>query len=471
MIELGLNTIISGAVGSGKNYQSILYAISIVDGVPLSKLNEMHADQVRKRYNQLCDEGQIFQTSFSENYTYESFVEQLIGIQQNGMPLVQEGILKILALNAKQALVQRFIAQVPPNQMSISFDQLYKAFIRDLRDDKISTFTSSEDKKFLLHKLENRGNFYVRGENSYSTYYISRNELRKFYVEGVSPGSSKVDKKKPAHADFPFANPDAYLAIASSLKQFEGQYINMLAQQQGSLDQEQVANFELPQDIAGLGVKNFVLIIDHIDAPNAYRIFGDIMPLLESAKRDGRQEAAFVYLQHSKTAFSLPPNLYIIGLTNMGFSGNQIANLQLYNNFDVMQVVPDAHDIWPKGMSSVIDTIDMKLLYVAINKRLELLGVDTFMVNPYLFRSIGDFARLKHLFECRLIPQLRRALSGDLMKLRLILGREFVSEMIVDPNNDLLDYDPKLININESVLVLTSPKKWTKQSFIKVYES
>ena len=470
MSNINLNTIISGSVGSGRNYLSMIYALSIIDGKPVEEILKESSDTLRKRSNELTEEGQIFNIAFNENLRYDDFVEGFMGIDPTGNIIYSNGVLKSIATLAKQNMIGCFMDQLPKKDFSITFNQLYKAFMEEIKNEQVSYFSSTKGQKFMVHRVEQRGNFYVRGENSYSTFYISRAELKKVFEKGPEILNAKFDPKIKILSGAS-QNPEPYEAVYDTLLIFRQKYIDELLQKK-HLDLAEIGTFDFSQFSKEITdcCKKYVVIIEHMDVANAAKIFGDTVGLLEESRRAGKPEEAFIYLPFSKAPFSLPPNLYMIGLIGNNENYSDAGNLALLNNFEIIQVEQNIHDVWPKDEDHILEGIDLIKMVESINHRMEILLPKTFTVNPYIFKSVKTIDDLRDKFKKRIIPQLERAFSGDLSKLRLVLGKDFIGDRNINPEIDFLDFEYGKFKISDKEFRVTDTAKWTKSSFQRIYK-
>lgn len=62
--------------------------------------------------------------------------------------------------------------------------------------------------------------------------------------------------------------------------------------------------------------RDYVLIIDEINRGNLSKIFGELMLLVEHDKRGSEWEARLAYARPGDAPFSVPPNLFIVGMMN-----------------------------------------------------------------------------------------------------------------------------------------------------------
>lgn len=73
--DIPLNTILYGPPGTGKTYNSVIYAVAIVEDKPLKDVENEAYEDVTKRYNEYKENGLIEFTTFHQSYGYEEFIE------------------------------------------------------------------------------------------------------------------------------------------------------------------------------------------------------------------------------------------------------------------------------------------------------------------------------------------------------------------------------------------------------------
>lgn len=101
--EFDKNLILYGPLGTGKTYNSVIYAVAICDGKPIDELTDY--DAVMSRYNELKKAGRISFTTFHQSYGYEEFIEGIKPIiDENKHDIgytIEPGVFKKFCDNAK----------------------------------------------------------------------------------------------------------------------------------------------------------------------------------------------------------------------------------------------------------------------------------------------------------------------------------------------------------------------------------
>lgn len=69
------NTILYGPPGTGKTYQTVNYAVAIIEGKSLEDVQAENHEKVLKRYRQYRQDGRIEFTTFHQSFGYEDFIE------------------------------------------------------------------------------------------------------------------------------------------------------------------------------------------------------------------------------------------------------------------------------------------------------------------------------------------------------------------------------------------------------------
>src|SRR5690554_6635397 len=172
---------------------------------------------------------------------------------------------------------------------------------------------------------------------------------------------------------------------------------------------------------------NYVIIIDEINRGNVSQIFGELITLIEEDKRSGKDEALEVTLPYSKTQFSVPPNLYIIGTMNTADRSVEALDTALRRRFSFIEM-PAKHEIIrtqgnvPDG---ILNGIDLCNLLKTINQRIEKLIDKDHMIGHSYFLNISNLKGLKSTFQNKIIPLLQEYFFGDYGKVGLVIGSDF----------------------------------------------
>ena len=70
-----LNQILFGPPGTGKTWNTVNHALSIIDGESMDSLKNKDRQEIKERFNELKLHGQIEMVTFHQNYSYEDFIE------------------------------------------------------------------------------------------------------------------------------------------------------------------------------------------------------------------------------------------------------------------------------------------------------------------------------------------------------------------------------------------------------------
>ncbi len=70
-----LNQILYGPPGTGKTWNTVDYALAIIEDEPLDVIEKMDRDHKMRRFDELKKNGQIEMVTFHQNYNYEDFIE------------------------------------------------------------------------------------------------------------------------------------------------------------------------------------------------------------------------------------------------------------------------------------------------------------------------------------------------------------------------------------------------------------
>ena len=209
----------------------------------------------------------------------------------------------------------------------------------------------------------------------------------------------------------------------------------------------------------------YVFIIDEINRGNISKIFGELITLIESTKREGMPEAASAILPYSGDEFSVPSNVYILGTMNTADRSIALMDTALRRRFQFVEMMPDS-DVLRKIHADKVEDLDVAAMLDKINERIEYLYDREHTIGHAFFTDLKDDAtleKLQSIFEKSVIPLLQEYFYEDYQKIQLVLGdnaksddslKFIIDEKVIAKNifkgnvEDVIDLPEKKYSIN-----------------------
>lgn len=164
-----------------------------------------------------------------------------------------------------------------------------------------------------------------------------------------------------------------------------------------------------------------VLIIDEINRGNISRIFGELITLIEPSKRKSATEALEVVLPYSKTRFSVPNNVYLIGTMNTADRSLTTLDLALRRRFVFEEMVPEPDEL--EGIE--ISGVNIGELLELLNDRIEVLLDREHRIGHAYFLTLDNNRTIEALgavFRRQILPLLEEYFFEDWAKIHWILN-------------------------------------------------
>ncbi|RNI12276.1 hypothetical protein EDD83_01565 [Methanohalophilus euhalobius] len=181
---------------------------------------------------------------------------------------------------------------------------------------------------------------------------------------------------------------------------------------------------------------NYVLVIDEINRGNIAKIFGELITLIEDDKRSGKSNEISIKLPYSKTDFSVPSNLYIVGTMNTADRSIALLDIALRRRFTFLEMMPDYSII-----DVEIDGVNIGSLLKELNGMLSALIDRDHQIGHSYFCEVVELEeeqaknKLYFVWYNRVIPLLQEYFYNDWEQLKMVLG-DFVVEK---DNNSILE--------------------------------
>ena len=421
----GLNTIFYGPPGTGKTYRTMRAAVEIIDGS-----SDDDFEEVRRRYDELFEEGRIRFVTFHQSYGYEEFIEGIRPVMDSDD---DSGDIRYDVIDgAFKRFCNRSAAPILKNIGIRDDPTIWKVSLNGTGDNEIRTE--------CLEYGHIRIGFDEHGPeiNDFTSSFRGRNVLNQF-MNGMQIGdivvscysSTETDAIGVVTGDYEWHDEyDTHTRVRKVrwIRKFsKGEMPDITAINSGKqltlstvyrlkitlADVMRLAGDIGPEPEKG----NYVFIIDEINRGNISRIFGELITLIEPTKRAGAPESPEAILPYSGQRFSVPDNVYIVGTMNTADRSLVSMDTALRRRFDFIEVMPD-----PSVVEGNPGGVDLGLLLKTINNRIEALYDREHTIGHSYFMKVRSIGDLKDVFRFNIIPLLVDYFHEDYEKVRLVLS-------------------------------------------------
>ena len=424
------NLILYGPPGTGKTYNTVNYAVAIVEEKTVQEIRAEKREDVLARYRDYKKNGLIEFCTFHQSYSYEEFIEGIKPdfVDNNNLNYkLEAGAFKAFCNEAEVAAVGKDDASEigeRPTIWKVSLqgtgdnpvrkDCMEKEYIRigygdDLSEKEIMTTTSGILGRFI--------NDMQIGDIVLSCY--TENE---FDAVGVVTGECKVLANEK---DYRQSRAVKWLAknIREDIRAInDGKKMTLAAVYRfPSISLADVLTVVKKYTKTESDTRNRVFIIDEINRGNISKIFGELITLIEDTKRIGADEEMRARLPYSGEKFGVPNNVYLLGTMNTADRSIALIDTALRRRFKFVEMQPDVELL--KGIE--VEGVKIKELLEMIDKRIEVLYDREHTIGHSFFMGLNNastIADLAEIFECNVIPLLKEYFYNDFERIAAVLG-------------------------------------------------
>ena len=468
--DIAKNTILYGPPGTGKTYNTVMYAVAIIENKKLEEIKKENYTEVIDRYNKYKEDGLIEFTTFHQSYGYEEFIEGIkpvihsdeedeTDIQYEVVP----GLFKKFCDIAGKPILRKEKCDIGINESptiwkislggsgenSTRTECMKNEHIRIGYDEygrEITNLFKGVAGRHILNYFINDMSIgdivmscydcntvdaigVVTGEYEWHDEYPEYKRLRKvnWIVKGIKENIIKINNGSR------LSNPTVYklrMDLSDVMEIIEKYSKNTIEVEEKK--------------------KNHVFIIDEINRGNISKIFGELITLIEPTKRIGQTEGQKVRLPYSQKLFGVPNNVYLIGTMNTADRSIATIDTALRRRFNFKEMLPDEEVL--DGI--YVEYVSIKDIFIKMNKRITVLFDREHTLGHAYFLPLKDaptIETLANIFENSIIPLLQEYFYEDYEKIRMVLGdnqkdsedKQFIT---IEENdyNDLfgdIDYD------------------------------
>ena len=431
-IKQPINQILFGPPGTGKTYNSVYKALEIIDGeLPTGKDEAEKRQKAMNRFKKLKSEGRIETLTFHQSFSYEDFIE---GIR----PIINDTTDQV-TYKVTSGIFKKYVEKIKAvnsGNMSQEIDesaQVWRVSLGDINhfedclkegsigiDYGITEDLTEVDLEEHFNTLQTQ-----RGKQSFALF---RDQIAIGDIVCIFNDASSIKAVGIITGDFYFEKTKDRYSSRRKVRWIDKRIHNISKINGGKKMMTpaihrlpNISPYELMEMVSTNQPKTpqripFVLIIDEINRGNLSRIFGELITLIESDKREGKINEVTSRLPYSDKPFSVPDNLFIIGTMNTADRTIAIMDFALRRRFKFQYFGPN-ETLVPE----TVEDLPLRDLFTKINKKIELsLGRD-YMLGHSFFIGIENLKQLHEVWYEQILPLLAEYYFDDLSRLEEII--------------------------------------------------
>lgn len=421
-MEQPLNQILFGPPGTGKTYNTIYKALSILEPEIDYKEGKTR-EEAKEKFDEYVASGRIVFTTFHQSMNYEDFIEGIKPVTNEGQVeyKTEDGIFCQIAKKAHVAHITGV-----SNTFRSKFDDFINLITDELSNGNKVVFKSKNKKNQEIARVDGDTIRFSATNGGIDVHFVTFEKLKKLDDAKYDPDSSQ-NINKEIREIIGGCNSTYYWTI---LNQINNCKIGNTVSSSKSIEDWSYSDISLEYKKSlekGFHIEKgneYVLIIDEINRGNVASIFGELITLIEDDKRLGEKEATTVTLPYSKEKFGVPNNLYIIGTMNTADRSVEALDSALRRRFTFEEMMPD-----PSKLSKDVEGVNLEKLLTTINERIEVLKDREHQIGHSYFIGVTTKREIIDVIQKKVVPLLQEYFYGDYEKIMQVVGDGFVTKV------------------------------------------
>ena len=440
--DVALNTILYGPPGTGKTYNTVIYAVAIIENRPVDSVRAESYSDVVERYNDYKANGLVEFTTFHQSYGYEEFIEGIKPVmgddsddQKDIEYEISSGLFKAFCERASQPILKKKEQDIGINSSPTIWKvSLEGTGINPTRTECLSNGHIRIGYDGYGENITSETDFGTDGGKNVLDAFIYKMKVGDIVLSCFS--STTIDAVGVVTGDYEWHDEYEHYKrlrkvnwlvkdIREDITEANGSTMTLSSVYKLKLSLSDVMaivseNSPVADEVEANG-KNYVFIIDEINRGNISKVFGELITLIEPTKRLGQTEGATVKLPYSKKLFGVPDNVYLIGTMNTADRSIATIDTALRRRFQFKEMQPD-----PDVLDGIfVDDISVKDLLRRMNLKISALYDREHTIGHAYFIGLKKNPTIEALaavFENSIIPLLQEYFYEDYEKIRLVLG-------------------------------------------------